>query len=309
MISLLIKNRYKAVHAHEEAVFFAYFLKPLFKYKMIYDMHSSLVQQLTNFNFTTSKIVKGIFKKLEDACLKSADAVITICPDLYDYVNSLIAEKSKHFLIENSIFDEVMLKNGKSNGTSDHTDNISTQLPASKLVVYAGTLEKYQGIDILINSFKYVIEKEPDAFLLIMGGNEKQVSYYKAMADSERIKDKVLFTGRIPQQIVKKYNKIASVLVSPRSDGTNTPLKVYEQIASGIPLVATNIYSHTQVLNNEVSFLTEPEPKSFAEGILEALQNVKLKEEKTFNARKLYEVKYSRGVYSKKLKQMFEYIS
>ncbi|MDO8550467.1 MAG: glycosyltransferase, partial [Ignavibacteria bacterium] len=292
------------------AVFFAYFLKPIFKFKLIYDMHSSLVQQLTNFKFTTSKLIIGIFKKLEDSCLRSADAVITICPDLYDYVNSLISNKSKHFLIENSIFDDVVLKNGKASGVEflEVVDKTLALEPNKKLIVYAGTLEKYQGIDILINSFPFVVEKEPDALLLIMGGNEKQVDYHKNLAESNGVKDKIIFTGRIPQHLVKKYNKFAKVLVSPRSEGTNTPLKVYEQIASGIPLVATNIYSHTQVLNNDVSFLVDPEPKAFAEGIIQALKNENLKEQKVANAKKLYEVKYSREVYSKKLKQLFEYM-
>jgi hypothetical protein len=44
---------------------------------------------------------------MENSCLKSADAVITICPDLYDYVNSVIDRKEKHILIENSLFDKV----------------------------------------------------------------------------------------------------------------------------------------------------------------------------------------------------------
>jgi glycosyltransferase involved in cell wall biosynthesis len=113
----------------------------------------------------------------------------------------------------------------------------------------------------------------------------------------------------VPQQIVKKYSKLAKVLVSPRSEGTNTPLKIYEQIASGIPLVATNIYSHTQVLNSDVAFLVEPDPKAFAEGILQALSNNNETETKLNNAVKLYMTKYSRSVYSKKIKQLFEHIN
>jgi glycosyltransferase involved in cell wall biosynthesis len=310
MVKLLLQNRYEVVHAHEEAVFFAYFLKPIFKFKLVYDMHSSLVQQLTNFNFTTSKIIIGIFKKLEDSCLKSAEAIITICPDLSDYVSSIITDKSKHFLIENSIFDDVCLKDGKTSSLDslDYIDRILIQEPNKKLIVYAGTLEKYQGIDILINSFPFVVEKEPDSLLLIMGGNEKQIDLYKNLAESVGLKGKIIFTGRIPQQLVKKYNKIAKVLVSPRNEGTNTPLKIYEQIASGIPLVATNIYSHTQVLNNDISFLVEPEPKAFAGGILQALEDEELRGQKVANAKKIYKIKYSREVYSQKLKQVFEYI-
>ena len=62
------------------------------------------------------------------------------------------------------------------------------------------------------------------------------------------------------------------MLVSPRVHGTNTPLKVYEHLASGKPLVATRIWSHTQVLDDSVCFLVEPEPDSMAKGLLRALQ-------------------------------------
>ena len=53
-VGLLRRRRYDVVHAHEEAMFFCRLLKPLFRFKLIYDMHSSLPQQLTNFRFTTA---------------------------------------------------------------------------------------------------------------------------------------------------------------------------------------------------------------------------------------------------------------
>ena len=68
----------------------------------------------------------------------------------------------------------------------------------------------------------------------------------------------------MPQALARRYTSMASVLVSPRSTGTNTPLKVYEQVASGVPLVATRIYSHTQILDDEVAFLLEPDASGMA---------------------------------------------
>ena len=92
-IGLLFRNHYDFVHAHEEAVFFCRFLKPIFRFKLVYDMHSSLPQQLVNFHFTSSKFLINLFKKLEDSCLRASDAVITICPALSGYVNKLIDSK------------------------------------------------------------------------------------------------------------------------------------------------------------------------------------------------------------------------
>jgi len=308
MIVLLIKNKYDFVHAHEESVFFARFMKPLFGFKLIYDMHSSLPQQLTNFNFSKSKSLYNMFKGLEDSCLRISDAVITICPDLFNYVNTIIEDKSKHFLIENSIFEKVKLKNESPDSNSEKIQPLSHELLKKDIVVYAGTLEKYQGIDLLVKGFKHTIQENPNAYLIIVGGSPEQVKEYSTLALAGGSNGSIQFTGRVAQPVAKYYTSIAKVLVSPRSEGTNTPLKVYEQLASGIPLVATNIYSHTQVLTPEVAFLVEPTPEAIGKGIAKALINKTEAVKKITAAKKMYDEQYSRDVYTKKLKKLFEHI-
>lgn len=311
MVWLLMRNKYDVVHAHEEAVFFAWFLKPIFGYKLIYDMHSSLPQQLTNFKFTTSKIIINFFKSLEDRCLHSADAVITICPDLKDYVDSIITKKEKHFLIENSIFEDIKLKKPD---TQTNISNSNETLPnlegfvkeGEDLLVYAGTLEKYQGIDILVRAMKEVLKKNDKVKLLVAGGTQVQVDEFSKLSNSLGLNNNIIFTGRVPQKTAKKYNNMADILLSPRSDGTNTPLKIYEQLASGKPLVATKIFSHTQVLSDDVAFLVDPNPEDMAKGILLAIQNKEDAMKKSTNAAKLYEEQYSRTAYKVKLKKLWE---
>jgi glycosyltransferase involved in cell wall biosynthesis len=301
--SFLLRNRYDFVHAHEEAVFFCRFLKPLFGFRLLYDMHSSLPQQLSNFQFSKSKTLIAIFKRLEDSCLHSADAVISICPDLARYVENQLGGPRKHFLIENSIFETVNL----DPLTADDLENGGEPvlLPQDrKLIVYAGTLESYQGIDILLSALKELISMEPAAFLLVVGGSEKQVLAYRAMAENLGLRHHCLFTGRVGQGLAKYYTAKADVLVSPRSSGTNTPLKIYEQLASGIPLVATRIYSHTQVLDDEVAILVEPEPAQMAEGLLRGLRGDGVS--KAIKATELYEKHYSPVVYKEKMGKVLE---
>jgi glycosyltransferase involved in cell wall biosynthesis len=308
-LGLLMLNRYDFVHAHEEAIFFCRFLKPIFRFKLVYDMHSSLSQQLTNCQFTTSKFLISLFKKLEDTCLRSAEAVITICPDLAESANRLLPNNRKHILIENSIFDPIKLFPSSyyySYGQDNEANMI--ELPQGKrFVVYAGTLEPYQGIDLLIHSFKSVVSEKPDTFLVIVGGTNTQVEHYSTLAQESGLESDCLFTGRVPQEQAKYYSDQASVLVSPRTSGTNTPLKIYEQLASGIPLVATRIYSHTQVLSDEVAILVKPEPKYVARGILSALDGEG--QQVAQNAIHLYEQNYSRPVYEQKMRQFLEIIS
>jgi glycosyltransferase involved in cell wall biosynthesis len=141
-IGLVSRYRYDFVHAHEEAVF-----------KLVYDMHSSLPEQLVNFNFTKSKVLITIFRRLEQTCIEAADAVITICPALSSYVEGLLKETRKHLLIENSIFDKVRTKTDGNASSSPAPKNVKVPRNAD-LIVYAGTLETYQGIDLLLDAFR-----------------------------------------------------------------------------------------------------------------------------------------------------------
>ena len=302
-VYLLIRHRYDFIHAHEESVFFCLLLKPLFGTPLVYDMHSSLPQQLINFNFTQSKALIGLFGTLERASLRSADAVITICPDLRDLVRKKLGDEKPQFLIENSIFDDVNLR---ANGSEEPTQE-PEPLPANRRsIVYAGTFESYQGLDILVHAFKHVIDKAPDAFLLVVGGTPDQVEVLSKLTRRLGVEEHCRILGRVPKSVARSYILGSSALTSPRREGTNTPLKVYELLASGIPIVATRIYSHTQVLDDSVCFLVKPEAESMAQGLIDALENNDKRTRITTAATKLYNNKYSRAAYTEKLKRVLE---
>jgi glycosyltransferase involved in cell wall biosynthesis len=305
MVALLLRYRYDFVHAHEESVFIACFLRPLFRFKLIYDMHSSLPQQLENFKFTKTKAIIKLFEILENSSIKAAHAVITICPDLYHYVEKILPNSRKNYLIENSLFSPVNLK-VKNHQSLAHKDGSYAKVSEfSKqfkyLIVYAGTLEPYQGIDILVKSISIVVKTNPKVGLAVVGGVPQQVMEMRELTEQLGISKHVIFTGRVSQDIAKSICRMASVLTSPRSSGTNTPLKIYEQLASGIPLVATDIYSHTQVLTPDAAFLVAPDPEAMANGIIEAIDPRGAGPKKATSARNLYERDYSESAYIHKM--------
>jgi glycosyltransferase involved in cell wall biosynthesis len=98
---------------------------------------------------------------------------------------------------------------------------------------------------------------------------------------------------------------MADVLVSPRTAGTNTPLKIYSFIKSGKPVVATNLWTHSQVLSEKISVLVDPNPKSFAHGILFALNNPEASE-RALTAKKMAEKDYTFDNYKIKITTSLE---
>ena len=101
-IRCLLRKQYDLIHTHEEAGFWGTVLARLFRIPHIYDMHSSLPQQLTNFKFTRSLSLIKLFERMEQWILKYSSGVITICRDLFDYVNKIVPERGSE-LIENVV--------------------------------------------------------------------------------------------------------------------------------------------------------------------------------------------------------------
>lgn len=311
-IGLLIRHRYDFVHAHEEAVFIAVMLKPIFRFKLVYDMHSSLPEQLGNFGWSKSNFLRKLFASAENAALRRSEAVITICPALAEHALALIEDADKHFLIENSIYEPVKLLNPPVEAeTDDVVDRVFADLSANgvkKVVLYAGTLETYQGIDLLLQSMVRVKSESPGTHLIVVGGSAEQVSHYKKMADQLGVSEVCTFAARVPQATAKAFTSRADILTSPRSRGMNTPLKIYELLDCGKPLVATRIDSHTQVLNDDVAFLADPNPDDIAAQLICAASDPEAVERKIRQARMMYAEQYSPEMYTSKIHRVLDLI-
>jgi glycosyltransferase involved in cell wall biosynthesis len=145
--------------------------------------------------------------------------------------------------------------------------------------------------------------------MIIVGGSEKQVHHYQDMAATLGIDDVCVFTGRVPQATAKLFTSRADILTSPRSRGMNTPLKVYELLDCGKPLVATRIPSHTQVLTDEVAFLAEPNPADIAAQLVRAATDTVAVADTVQRARQLYADEYSPKIYGEKIRRLLELIS
>lgn len=290
--SKLMIAHYDLIFSHEEAALLGIALSRIWKVPHIYDMHSSLPQQLENFNFSRSKLLKNIFLWMESSILKNSNAVIVICQDLLEKVKKKGVER-KAILLENFIDfpgqefrEEEILQKRREFARK-----------AEKIVLYTGNFEPYQGISLLLEAAAKIKEK---VIFLLVGGSKIEQEKMKKRAEALKISDRVIFVDRVLPSIVPLFISLSDVLVSPRLQGTNTPLKIYSFLKSGKPLVATNLWTHTQVLSNKNSVLVDPNPQSLAEGLSFAL----LHEEAKARARRAKEFADKEYTYSRYLEKM-----
>jgi glycosyltransferase involved in cell wall biosynthesis len=265
-------------------------------------MHSSLPQQLNNFQFTRFRLLIRFFEWLECAAVKSSNAIITICPALEEYVKHVYGSV-RNVMIENVPSADYV----KPLSEEDATKVKNTySLNGERIVLYTGTFEAYQGVDLLVATAEYVLKQRKDVVFLLVGGTRDQVQYYQSWVDRLGLSSHFHFTGTRPPEEIPGLVRISEVLVSPRISGINTPLKIYPYLQSGKPIVATNIYSHTQVLNANVAVLVDPQREAFARGILSVLENLSLAEQLGTHARLLSIDRYNLQTFVRKTAQALQ---
>ena len=174
--------------------------------------------------------------------------------------------------------------------------------------MYIGNLEVYQGIDLLVSAFALHHCVRPQDRLIVIGGVVEDVTRYRLMADSMGLADAVEFRGHQPVDQMSRFFSETDVLVSPRIKGTNTPMKIYSYLDAGKPVLATDLFTHTQVLDDSVAVLTKPEPTDFAEGMRQLSEQAELRERLGIAGRDLVRRKYSKAAFQKSLDEIYSYV-
>ena len=174
---------------------------------------------------------------------------------------------------------------------------------STPLLTYCGSLSKSKGIDLIINSAKYIKNVE----FLIIGGLKADVDHYKKIAKDNGVKN-INFIGQVNYSDVPNLLNKSDILLLPssakniKSRNYTSAMKLFEYMSIGKPIIASNIPSNTEILENNLNcLLFEPDnPKSMVEKINTLINDKELNKKITKNSSKLA-IKYSWTERSKKM--------
>lgn len=297
VLRLVGRNDYELVHAVEESVFIAMLLKLFYRLPYVYDMDSSLAQQMVE---QIPFLTKGsfFFEFWEGLAVKHADAIAPVCDALAEGIERYDPQKVV-ILHDVSLLEETEL---------EPEDDLRLQLGLkSPMLMYVGNLQSYQGIDLLLESFALALQKAA-AELVIIGGSESDIEKYQQMVVRLGIAEHVHFLGPKPLAKLSTNLMQADILVSPRIKGSNTPMKVYSYLHSGTVMLATDLPTHTQVADQSVALLTEPTPTAFAAGMVTLLEDESKRRQLGQAGKQLIEDHYSYPVFQKKSNQLYDWL-
>jgi glycosyltransferase involved in cell wall biosynthesis len=301
-IRMLMTKRYDVIHSHEEAGFFGVLLARVFRTRHVYDMHSVLSKQLGNFDFGNTPFFVRVFEALEKMVLRKSNAVINVGADLDEYVRS-VDPAIQRITIENVALHAYQTPIEPQALTElAEKLNLHGRIP----ILYTGTYERYQGLDMVLDCVDKVVKQYPEVIFIFVGAKVYQAQEWTEKAEARNLGNHTLFINVVSPEDSMVYLAYAAILISPRLNGTTVPLKIYSYLHAGKPIVATNINAHTQVLTEDTAMLVDPNQDAFAEGILNLLADPELARCMGENAHRLAQEKFNYQNYMMKLNKIYK---
>ncbi|MBU4212482.1 MAG: glycosyltransferase, partial [Verrucomicrobia bacterium] len=289
-LHLAAHGHYQVVHAVEESVFMAMLIRLCLRTPYVFDMDSSLPQQMTE-KFRALAAFSPILKWFEGRAIRHALAVVPVCDALADIARPYAPRKL------------CLLRDVSLLATTPPT--AAGELPPALSAIphpcflYIGNLERYQGLDLLLASFALLLKSGVQAALVIAGGKETNIRHYQEKAGIVGLGKNVRFLGPWPIDRMAELFAMADVLVSPRIQGNNTPMKIYSYLQSGKPILATDLPTHTQVLSPDIAVLASPTPEGFVAGMRRLIEHPDQGRELARRAKALADEQYSFAVFER----------
>jgi glycosyltransferase involved in cell wall biosynthesis len=254
---------YDVVHAVEEAAHLIAPFARLLRVPLVMDVDSSVPDQLRYSGFATRGPVLWLAERLERHALRHSAAAVTVCASLTEEVRRRVPGVPVFQVEDPPLVDPLAAP------PPEAVDAVRRELALAPwpVVLYSGNFEPYQGVEQLLDALALL----PSVQLVLMGGGPDDVARLKAAARDRGVGERSVFSGQRPPSDLPAFLALADVLASPRARGQNTPFKIFTYLASGRPLVATRIPTHTQLLDDATAILVDPTPEGLASGIRAAL--------------------------------------
>jgi glycosyltransferase involved in cell wall biosynthesis len=255
---------YTCIHAVEEAAFPAAVFGGAHGIPVLYDMQSSLPEQMAQRRVFRFPPIRAYLHYMERWLLNRVDMVVS---------SAGLAERVRRIAPEVPVR-EWRFPSTPIEASPRQVDTLRGELqlpPGAAVVLYSGTFEAYQGLGELLAAIPAVRSRVPEATFVLVGADQANGL---AASDSARMlmdAGALRIVDRQPREEMAAYLMLADVLVSPRSYGGNLPLKVFDYLAAGRPIVATDIPTHRTVLNEDRALLVAPQTEAIADGILTLL--------------------------------------
>lgn len=290
---MALRRRYDVVHGVEDCGFLALVLARLFRAKAVFEKHSDAG------SYKKSPVIRA-YAALERFVMRRADAVIGTGPGLVRQVEALGAGTPAFCVsdIPSSLVEP------DAAGTAAARARLE-KAPGEVLACYVGSFAVYQGIELLFASMPPAVAKCPALRFVVVGGTPEEIAHWRGVLREKGCEERVSFVGKIPPDELPCTLAACDILLSPRIQGLNTPLKLLDYLKVARAIVATDHPANRLILDESVARLVAPEPEAFAEGVASLAADPAARADLASRCRRLVDESYNFRVFRDGLRAVY----
>lgn len=277
---LWILPQYDIIYARDyHTVIAAYFPRVLFKKKLVFEINgiANEEQKLKSRSFLNGILV-FLIQKAEKIAGRCSDRIVSVTPQIVSYLmTNFCCPFNKVEVIGNAadtkkfkpINDESLLREQKERRGIEKEEVV---------IAFVGNLARWQGVSILVESAIGLLSQGQKMKLLLVGDGPLKKDLMRKVLESEFEKE-FIFTGMLDYEDIPFFINLADICVAPfifkRNQVTGvSPLKVFEYMACGKPVVCSRIEGLEFVETEGVGYLVEPEDiKDLQEKLLDLIRD------------------------------------
>lgn len=300
MVKLVKDLMPDAVHCHDlEVMPVGVRAKRALNIPLIFDMHENYPAMMRAIHpkkrLSMLSIETFFAKYYERRCCNLADRVIVVTEESRERLERIGIEGKKIWVISNTV-DLKEISQGQENG-SEFT------------IVYTGGFGPHRGLELPIKAMPKVIEKIPEAKLILVGDGSN-MDDLKKLTSELGLEKNVEFPGWVDGESLKRYVRKAHVCIIPHkvSEHTNTtiPNKIFEYMAFKKPVIVTNARPMERIIREtNAGFVVKDDDYNAVADHIIKLHEPSLRKALGENGRKAIIEKYNWSLTSKELCRMY----
>lgn len=222
-----------------------------------------------------------ITQNYEKFSWKYSAGIFTVCEPLSNLLIHFGAPKNKIRTITNGV-ELTVYQHKKEIYEALIPIEMKAKLNNNIVITYVGTFTDYHDLTSLLKGFKESQKVIPNLRLLLVGEG-KNNNRIQNLCIQLNLSNQILFTGRVPPNIIPAYLNISNILVLPLKqiyeEGFHgAPIKLFEYMAAARPIIATDMPSIRDIIGNNAKYVLPGRDDKWAEAIIELSQSPEYRE-------------------------------
>lgn len=247
------------IHAHlHEGAFIGLLLKMLIPVPLVFDCQGSLTAEMIDHGFIRrGSLLFRLFACLERFINRRADAIVTSSGPGARTLSAEWGVSGERVL---SLIDGVNAEEFRPLPREEARRALHLP-PDVTIAVFLGVLNRYQGVDLLLESIRILRGKGSPVHFLVMGFPEEE---YRRTAEQMGIGESVTFTGRVEYARAPLYLSAGDIALSPKISRTEANGKLFNYMACGLPTVVFDTPVNREILGDAGVYAAHGDPADFA---------------------------------------------